>query len=158
MLSSFRTLTLWVRISLEARVYICVLSGYQLPCYVSSSRRADSPSKESYQQSVRFITWYVNPLSDNISNTHTTNNIAAVFSLCLCSSRMRNYITQQRLEIMWDVFCKSNQSANGMVGYRSRDVFSVGSCPCRVYMWAEFLNWIVSGRSIAVRWSTASKQ
>lgn len=51
-----------------------------------------------------WILWHVNPLSNNARNTHMANNTASVFSLCLCSLGMRNYITKQCLEITWDVF------------------------------------------------------
>jgi hypothetical protein len=41
---------------------------------------------------------HVTPLRDNARNTHTANNTAAAFSLCLCSLRMRSDFTQQCLE------------------------------------------------------------
>jgi hypothetical protein len=53
-----KTLGSWVRIPLEAWLFVCIYSVFVLSCVqVAALRRADPPSKESYWLCIRLSNW-----------------------------------------------------------------------------------------------------
>jgi hypothetical protein len=74
------------------------------------------------------ILWHVNPLLGNGRNIHTANNTGAVFSLCPCSLRMLDGVTQQ----YWSCFLCVRTAYACSVTSHNRGCFLCG--PCGAYI------------------------